>query len=56
MCTSMSPDSRIVRMLTPGPVRRDASQPRRLTPRTSWVAFSARAKVSRASDTLSPTT
>ena len=56
MCTSMSPDSRIVRMLTPGPVSSEASQPRRLTPSTSWVAFSARAKVSSASGTLSPTT
>jgi hypothetical protein len=45
MCTSMSPESRIVRMLTPGPVSSDASQVRRLAPRTSWVAFSARAMV-----------
>ena len=35
MCTSMSPDARIVRMLTPGPVSSDASQLRRLTPSTS---------------------
>ena len=56
MCTSMSPEPRIVRLLTPGPVSSADSQLRRLTPSTSWVAFSALANVSSASGTLSPTT
>ena len=56
MCTSMSPEPRIVRAPIPGPVSRADSQERRLTPSTSWVAFSARAKVSSASGMLSPTT
>ena len=46
----------MVRMLTPGPVSRALSQLRRLTPSTSWVAFSARAKSSSAAGTFSPTT
>ncbi len=40
----------------PGPVSMAVSHDRRLAPRTSWVAFSARAKVSRASGMSSPTT
>ena len=56
MCTSMSPEPRMVRDPMPGPVSRAVSQDRRLAPSTSWVAFSARAKVSRASGMSSPTT
>ena len=56
MCTSMSPEPRMVRALMPGPVSMAVSHDRRLAPSTSWVAFSARAKVSRASEMLSPTT
>ena len=43
-------------MLTPGPVSSADSHLRRLAPSTSWVAFSALAKVSSASGTFSPTT
>ena len=56
MCTSMSPEPRMVRAPMPGPVSMAVSHDRRLAPRTSWVAFSARAKVSRASEMSSPTT
>ena len=35
----------MVRTLTPGPVSSAASQPRRLAPSTSWVAFSAAGEV-----------
>ena len=56
MCTSMSPEPWIVRMLTPGPVSSVANQDRRLAPSTSWVAFSARAKVSSAAGMFSPIT
>ncbi len=56
MCTSMSPEPRMVRDPMPGPVSTAVSQDRRLAPSTSWVAFSARAKVSRASGMSSPTT
>ena len=56
MCTSMSPEPRMVLDPMPGPVSRAVSQDRRLAPSTSWVAFSARAKVSRASGMSSPTT
>ena len=35
----------MVREPMPGPVSRAVSQDRRLAPSTSWVAFSARAKV-----------
>jgi len=52
----MSPESRMVRDPIPGPVSVADSQERRLAPSTSWVAFSARAKVSSASGMLSPTT
>ena len=45
MCTSMSPEPRMVRLPMPGPVSMVVSQDRRLAPSTSWVAFSARAKV-----------
>ena len=44
MCTSMSPEPRMVRLPMPGPVSIVVSQDRRLAPSTSWVAFSARAK------------
>ena len=40
----------------PGPVSIVASQERRLAPSTSWVAFSARANVSSASEISSPIT
>ena len=56
MCTSMSPEPRMVLDPMPGPVSMAVSQDRRLAPSTSWVAFSARAKASRASGMLSPTT
>ena len=56
MCTSIAPESRMVRDPMPGPVSRASSQDRRLAPSTSWVAFSALAKVSSASEMLSPTT
>ncbi len=56
MCTSIAPESRIVRLPMPGPVSSASSQGRRLAPSTSWVAFSARAKVRSASEMSSPTT
>ncbi len=46
----------MVREPIPGPVSMAAAHDRRLAPSTSWVAFSARAKVSRASGMSSPTT
>ena len=46
----------MVRAPKPGPVSTDDSQDRRLAPSTSWVAFSARAKLSRASGMSSPMT
>ena len=52
----MSPEPRIVRAPNPGPVSSADSQDRRLAPSTSWVAFSARAKLSRASGMSSPIT
>jgi hypothetical protein len=45
----------MVRAPNPGPVSKDDSQDRRLAPRTSWVAFSARAKVSSVCGMSSPT-
>ncbi len=56
MCTSMSPESRIVLEPIPGPVISDDSRDRREPPRTNWVAFSARANVSSAAGMSSPTT
>ncbi len=56
MCTSMSPDSRITVAPMPGPVSAAASRPRRLTPITSCVAFTDRAKSTSARGTSSPTT
>ena len=56
MCTSIAPESWMVREPMPGPVSRASSHPRLLAPRTSWVAFSALAKVSSASEISSPTT
>src|SRR6202042_2013754 len=49
MCTSMSPDPRMVREPMPGPVIVALNHDRRLAPSTSWVAFSPRAKGGRAS-------
>jgi len=46
----------MVRDPIPGPVSSASSHERRLAPSTSWVAFSARANVSSASEMLSPTT
>ena len=46
----------MVRTLIPGPVSVAVSHDRRLAPSTSCVAFSARAKVSNASEMLTPTT
>ena len=56
MCTSMSPDSRMTVAPMPGPVNAAASRDRRLTPMTSCVAFTARAKSTSARGTSSPTT
>ena len=56
MWTSIAPEPRIVLAPMPGPVSRASSQDRRLAPSTSWVAFSALAKVSSASEMFSPTT
>ena len=56
MCTSMSPDPWMVLAAMPGPVSIVASQERRLAPSTSWVAFSARANASSASEISSPIT
>ncbi len=46
----------MVRAAEPGPVSSVDSVDRRLAPSTSWVAFSARAKLSRDSGMLSPMT
>ena len=55
-CTSIDPDSRVMVMPVPGPVRAATIGWRRLAPRTIWVALLARAKSSRAVGMSSPTT
>ena len=55
MCTSMDPDRAVTVTPMPG-ASSCARRPRREAPRTSWVAFSARAKVRRAVGMSSPRT
>ncbi|CPU64480.1 Uncharacterised protein [Mycobacteroides abscessus] len=56
MWTSMLPASRVTVAPMPGPLRADASRPRRETPMTSCVALTPLANSTSAVGTSSPTT